>query len=219
MTDLETRFSAMGFLKNAVKVFRQTMAEGNLSTDVKSVKLTFGSNYIARSLEIKESISNGTWRGGASLEIDFDQKLLVEINDCIETHSGNSRILYSDEMQFLDVVGEGFRQEDLRKVYNKVQESWLSGVLMPEPLNPHDPNAVAVIVIYPERDPDNPSNQFNVVQAGYLKKEQAKKVSKKLIQYAKEDQYVPILCKLMGGTLDKPNLGLLARAKTSKLEF
>lgn len=219
MTVIDPRFPGVGFLKNAVKVFKETMAEDHLQTDVESIKLTFGGDYINRVLEIKESIAKGTWRGGASLEIDFDQTLLRDVNDCVETHTGNSRVLYSDDMQFLDVVGEGFRQEDLRKLYNKVQDSWLSGVLMPEPLNPHDPNAVSVLIIFPDIDMQERSRQFKVIQAGHLKREQAKKVSAKLIQLAKSDQYIPILCKLMGGTLDKPNLGLLARAKTSHIEF
>jgi hypothetical protein len=209
----------MGFFKNAVKVFKETMAEDNSRPDAENIKLTFGGNYITESLRIKEAISKGTWRGGGSIEVDFDQELLRDVNDCVETHSGNSRVLYSDDMQFLDVVGEGFRQEELRKLYNKVQDSWLSGVLMPEPLNPHDSNAVSVLVIVHDEDPENPSNQFRVIQAGHLKRDQAAKVFKKLMKFAMNDQYIPILCKLMGGTLDKPNLGLLARAKTSALEF
>jgi hypothetical protein len=216
---METRFERMGFFKNAVKVFKETMAEDNSRPDAENIKLTFGGNYIMESQRIKEAISKGTWRGGGSIEVDFDQELLREINDCVETHSGNSRVLYSDNMQFLDVVGEGFRQEELRKLYNKVQDSWLSGVLMPEPLNPHDSNAVSVLVIVHDEDPENPSNQFRVIQAGHLKRDQAAKVFKKLMKFAMNDQYIPILCKLMGGTLDKPNLGLLARAKTSALEF
>ena len=215
---MESRFRAMGFLKNAVKIFKQTMAEDPQAAP-KHIKLTFGLDYIQKIDEISMQVRSGSWRGGNTIEVDFDQSLLIDINNCIETHSGNSRVLYSDDMQFLDVVGEGFRQDDLRKLYNKVQEQWLSGVLMPEPLNPHDSNAVAVVVIYPDRNDKIPSQQFDVVQAGYLKKEQAQRVSKKLIQLANANQFIPVLCKLMGGTLDKPNLGLLARAKTSKIEF
>jgi hypothetical protein len=119
-------------------------------------------------------------------------------------------------MQFLDVVGESFHQEELRNLYNEVQDSWLSGFLMPEPLNPHDPNAVGVMIISP--DPNVP-NTFQVTQAGHLKKEQAKKVSKKIISLMENDAYIPILLKLSGGSLDKPSLGVIARAKTDKVKF
>jgi hypothetical protein len=89
---------------------------------------------------------------------------------------------------------------------------------MPEPLNPHDPNAVSVMIIHSTSDEDT-EGEFDVIQAGHLKKEQAKKVSKKLISLCENDAYIPILCKLSGGSLDKPNIGLIARAKTDEIKF
>jgi hypothetical protein len=209
----------MGFLKNVAKAIKETSASRSQKPDSQSIRLVFGLDYMEKAEEIGESIRRGTWRGGNSIEVDFDQDLLREIKDCVETHSGTARVLYSDDMQFLDVVGEGFRQEDLRKLYNEVQESWLSGVLMPEPLNPFDVNAVSVLVIQQVSNSMNLGNELNVIHAGHLKKEQASRVSPKLINLAKSNQYVPILCKLVGGTLDKPNLGLLARAKTNQVRF
>jgi hypothetical protein len=120
-------------------------------------------------------------------------------------------------MQFLDVVGESFHQDDLRSLYNQVQDSWLSGFLMPEPLNPHDSNAVSVMIISEASNSND--GKFQVIQAGHLKKDQAKKVASKLSSLCENDGYVPILCKLSGGSLDKPNIGLIARAKTSQVKF
>jgi hypothetical protein len=87
---------------------------------------------------------------------------------------------------------------------------------MPEPLNPHDPNAISVMIIVPDKDN---KDKFAVVQAGYLKKEQAKKVSKKIIRYVEQDAYIPIVLKLSGGSVDKPTLGVIARAKTDTVNF
>ena len=141
-----------------------------------------------------------------------------EIDGAVQSHQATARVMYSDDMQFLDVVGESFHQDELRSLYNQVQDAWLSGFLMPEPLNPHDPNAVSVMIITESTDQSD-SGRFEVIQAGHLKKEQAKKVSKKLISLCENDAYIPILCKLSGGSLDKPSLGLIARAKTDKIKF
>ncbi len=183
---------------------------------VKQVKIVFGQDYIQTCQQIKQSVQNGTWDGGSQISITFQDDILGEIDDCVQSHQGSGRVLYSDDMQFLDVVGESFHQEELRNLYNEVQDSWLSGFLMPEPLNPHDPNAVGVMIISP--DPNVP-NTFQVTQAGHLKKEQAKKVSKKIISLMENDAYIPILLKLSGGSLDKPSLGVIARAKTDKVKF
>jgi hypothetical protein len=209
----------MGILNKASNILRQKGKQESPKPSTENIKLVFGGDYMTKVLEIKAAIEAGTWRSGNSLEIDFDQELLNEINSCIETHSGSTRVLYSDEMQFLQVVGESYRQEELQTLYNKVEDSWLSGVLMPEPLNPHDSNAVSVLLILPEKGLKGSSFKYSVMQAGHLQRDQAQKVCKKLIQLAIADQYIPILCKLTGGTLDKPNLGLLARAKTSKVKF
>lgn len=208
----------MGFFKNAKDAVKQYQDSLNRPKPTQSAKIVFGADYISQCNSIKQAVINGTWRGGSELSIDFDDELLDEINYAVRSHDPTMRVLYSDEMQFLDVVGESFHQEELRELYNEVQDSWLAGFLMPEPLNPHDPNAVAVVIISESSDEDT-EGQFKVIQAGHLKKEQAKKVSKKLISLCENDAYIPILCKLTGGSLDKPNLGLLARAKTDEIKF
>jgi len=183
---------------------------------VQEVKIVFGQNYIETCQQIMQSVKSGTWNGGNQISISFQNELLEEIDNCVQSHQSSGRVLYSDDMQFLDVVGESFHQEELRALYNQVQDSWLSGFLMPEPLNPHDPNAISVMIIAPDEDSEH---KFGVIQAGHLKKEQAKKVSKKIINFAEQDAYIPILLKLSGGSLDKPSLGVIARAKTDKVKF
>lgn len=206
----------MGFFKDrkdAVKQYANSVGKPKQSQEV---KIMFGEDYIQQCQEIMEAVKNRTWNGGNQISIDFDDELLDEIDSCVASHSSSSRVLYSDDMQFLDVVGESFHQEELRTLYNQVKDSWLSGFLMPEPLNPHDPNAISVMIIAPDEENED---KFVVVQAGHLKKEQAKKVSKKIIGFVEEDAYIPVLLKLSGGSLDKPNLGVIARAKTDAVKF
>jgi hypothetical protein len=206
----------MGFFKNRIDAVKQYVNSGAKFEKQQEVKIRFDEGYIQRCQEIMKAVKNGTWNGGNQISIDFDDDLLEEIDDCVESHSDSIRVLYSDEMQFLDVVGESFRQEELRGLYNQVGDVWLSGFLMPEPLNPHDPNAVSVMIIAPDKDN---KDKFVVVQAGYLKKEQAKKVSKKIMRHVEQDEYIPILLTLVGGSPDKPNFGVVARAKTDAIKF
>jgi hypothetical protein len=206
----------MGFFKDRKDVVKQYASSVGKPKQSQEVKITFGGNYIQKCQEIMEAVKNRTWNGGNQISIDFDNELLDEIENCVVSHSSSDRVLYSDDMQFLDVVGESFHQEELRNLYNRMKDSWLSGFLMPEPLNPHDPNAISVMIIAPD---DENKNEYVVVQAGHLKKEQAKKVAKKIMGFVEQDAYIPVLLKLSGGSLDKPNLGVIARAKTDAVKF
>lgn len=208
----------MGFFKSAKDAVKQYQDSLNLPKQVQEIKIIFGENYISKCDEILQLVKTGKWKGGNQISISFDDNLLDEIDGAVQSHQATARVMYSDDMQFLDVVGESFHQDELRALYNHVQDSWLSGFLMPEPLNPHDSNAVSVMIITESTDKSD-AGKFEVIQAGHLKKEQAKKVSKKLISLCENDAYIPILCKLSGGSLDKPSLGLIARAKTNKIKF
>ena len=116
-----------------------------------------------------------------------------------------------DELTPLDVVGESFYQEDIAKLAKGQPGEkcgWFSGLLISEPRNEFDPNAVAVYLI------DASLPQVEVFQVGYLPKEVAAKVthaiSKKLLE---DGQVVPILARLTGGeVLGKPNYGVVANA-------
>jgi hypothetical protein len=208
----------MGFFKSAKDAVKQYQDSINQPKQAQEVKIIFGENYISKCNEIMQLVKTGKWKGGSQLSISFNDDLLDEIDGSVQSHQATARVMYADDMQFLDVVGESFHQDELKALYNQVQDSWLSGFLMPEPLNPHDSNAVSVMIITESTDKSD-AGKFEVIQAGHLKKEQAKKVSKKLISLCENDAYIPILCKLSGGSLDKPSLGLIARAKTDKIKF
>jgi len=208
----------MGFFKSAKDAVKQYQDSINQPKQAQEVKIIFGDNYISKCNEIMQLVKTGKWKGGNQLSISFNDDLLDEIDGSVQSHQATARVMYADDMQFLDVVGESFHQDELKALYNQVQDSWLSGFLMPEPLNPHDSNAVSVMIITESTDKSD-AGKFEVIQAGHLKKEQAKKVSKKLISLCENDAYIPILCKLSGGSLDKPSLGLIARAKTDKIKF
>lgn len=208
----------MGFFKSAKDAVKQYQDSISQPKQAQEVKIIFGENYISKCNEIMQLVKTGKWKGGSQLSISFNDDLLDEIDGSVQSHQATARVMYADDMQFLDVVGESFHQDELKALYNQVQDSWLSGFLMPEPLNPHDSNAVSVMIITESTDKSD-AGKFEVIQAGHLKKEQAKKVSKKLISLCENDAYIPILCKLSGGSLDKPSLGLIARAKTDKIKF
>jgi len=199
--------------KDAVKQYAESLSKPKKS---EVVQITFGAGYIDACNQILDAVKQGKWSGGNQMTISFDDSLLAEIDGAVSGHYATGRVLYSDDMQFLDVVGESFHQEELRELYNQVQDGWLSGFLMPEPLNPHDPNAISVMIIC---DAPEGEEGLRVIQSGHLKKEQAKKVAKKIINFVEQDAYIPVLLKLSGGSLDKPNLGVIARAKTDKVKF
>lgn len=200
--------------KSALNQVQKSFSSGSTATEVQVV---FGQNYISKCNHIIEEVKAGRWRGGTSLSITFDNSLVAEIEACISEHRSSDRVLYTDDSQFLDVVGESFIQEQLRNLHSSVGENWIAGFLMPQPLNPHDPNAIAVIAISPNTDP-NSGEKFAVTQVGYLSKDQAKKFNKKVTNFCEQDAYIPVVCKLAGGTVDRPNYGLIARAKTNKIK-
>jgi hypothetical protein len=149
-----------------------------------------------------------------SVEINFPTPLLNEIEEAISSHQATLQVAYTDEMQFLDVVGESFYRTNLRELQQKHRDSWLSGFLMPEPLNPHDSNAVTLLVITTDEE-----GEPAAVQVGYLAREQAKKTQAKIIKHLDNGLVIPVLLKLTGGEDGKESIGVLARAKHSKIKF
>jgi len=198
--------------------------ERNKRQEVVQFNIIVGENYIQSCTEIMQLIQNGSWKGDTELSISFQDELLEDIDDCIESHHSSDRVLYSEEMQVLDIVGESFRSKELKNLFDRVEDNWLSGFLLPEPLNPHDPNAVGLMIISPTIDNPNKATiavlgGFEVIHGGYLKREQAEKVSRKIINLMENDLYIPVLLKLLGGSPDKPNIGIRARAKTEAVTF
>lgn len=115
----------------------------------KFVKVIYGSEYMS-------GLNRAKTEGATGVSIAFPDELLGEIEKSIRSHSGSMSVLYDEEMQFLDVVGESFHQDSISEIYSRFAKNedgtiseWFSGFLLPEPLNPHDSNAVAVFLISP----------------------------------------------------------------------
>ena len=156
------------------------------------------------------------------VSVSFDDDLLQEIWNSITGHSASNRILYDEEQQPINNVGESFRQkqiEDFCEGVSGEELGWLAGFLMPDLANPHDKTAVAVYVIRPANNAADDQAKFKLVQGGYMDRESAKKVHKKVLNLMGKDQYIPLLIRVQGGTQDKPNYGVFVYAKTKAIKF
>jgi hypothetical protein len=171
------------------------------------MQATFGASYMNDLAHIAKGL-----KGPAVLQVEYPDGLIKEIDDAIQSHSPSENVLYDDEMQFIDVVGESFRQEALRELMDKVGQSWLAGFLMPEPLNPHDPKAVSVVAI-------SIAENYETTVVGYLGADVAKRVQPKVVKYLNGGAVIPILLHLVGGENGKPSIGVVARAKTKNIKF
>ena len=198
----------MGFLDKAKKLAATAMAT-TAQTEGRDITLIFGPSLMAGYKDIVEN--KGKIK---SVEVHFPPTLMGEISDAINSHQPSTHVAYTDDMQFLDVVGESFYKESLKELHEEHGDGWLHGFLMPEPLNPHDANAVSVLVITDDED-----GKLGAVQVGYLGKEQAKKTQSKIIKHLENGLVIPVLLKLTGGETGKENLGVMARAKHSKITF
>ena len=198
----------MGFLDKA-KQLAATAKAASAQSEGRDVTLVFGPNLMAGYKDIVEN--KGKIR---SVEVHFPPALMGEISDAINSHQPSAHVAYTDDMQFLDVVGESFYSENLKELHEEHGDGWMYGFLMPEPLNPHDTNAVSVLVIADDED-----GKLGAVQVGYLGREQAKKTQSKIIKHLENGLIIPVLLKLTGGEIGKENLGVMARAKHSKIKF
>ena len=156
------------------------------------------------------------------VQISFPGDLCKEIWDSIEGHSPTTRILYDDEQQPINNVGESFRQAQIEELCGgKSAEDlgWLAGFLMPEMANPYDKTAVAIYVIGPTEEGIDSETPFKILHGGYMEKESAKKVHKKILNLMGKSQFIPLLIRVVGGTSDKPSYGVFAYAKTKAITF
>ena len=199
---------SMGFLDKA-KQLAATAKAATAQSEGRDVTLVFGPNLMAGYKDIVEN--KGKIR---SVEVHFPPALMGEISDAINSHQPSAHVAYTDDMQFLDVVGESFYSENLKELHEEHGDGWMYGFLMPEPLNPHDTNAVSVLVIADDED-----GKLGAIQVGYLGREQAKKTQSKIIKHLENGLIIPVLLKLTGGETGKENLGVMARAKHSKIKF
>jgi len=156
------------------------------------------------------------------VKVSFDGDLLKEIWDSIEGHSPTDRILYDEEQQPINNVGESFRQSEIEAFCaNQSAEDlgWLAGFLVPEMANPYDKTAVAIYAICPIEQGTDSEIPFKILHGGYMDKESAKKVHKKILNLMGKGQFIPLLTRVVGGTSEKPNYGLVAYAKTKAITF
>jgi hypothetical protein len=155
-------------------------------------------------------------------KVTFDESLLMEIWSSIENHEPTSRVPYDEEQQPINNVGESYRQEQISLFCEGrpgEEMDWLAGFLLPEMANAYDKNAVAIYVIKPVASKDELANSFSILHGGYMDKESAKKVHKKILNLMGKNQFIPLLIRIQGGSQDKPNYGVFAYAKTKVLKF
>ena len=156
------------------------------------------------------------------VKISFDEELLKDIWNSIDGHNPTERILYDDQQQPINNVGESFRQAEIEQFCGDVSADelgWLAGFLMPEMANPYDKTAVAIYVIKPTKEGVESEVPFQILHGGYMDKESAKKVHKKILNLMGKNQFIPLLTRVVGGTSEKPNYGLVAYAKTKAIKF
>jgi hypothetical protein len=119
----------------------------------------------------------------------------------------------SDEYQEIEVVGESFYTEDIRTLVSKVKDYenvWFSGLLVPEPDNKYDRFAIAVYII------DTTSKPLRCVKVGHIAKDEARQIQPRLMKLlAEKKKIVPLLTRIKGGSGQKENFGVFARAYTS----
>jgi hypothetical protein len=185
----------------------------------REVIIQFDANWYDswQALEIEESSNPSST--GISVSVSFEDDLLEEICASIENHEASDRILYDEEQQPINNVGESYRQESIAKFCAGTTAEdldWMSGFLLPEMANPHDKTAVAIYVI--KRLPSG-EDKFELLHGGYMDKESAKKVHKKILNLMGKNQFIPLLTRIVGGTTEKPNFGVFAYAKTKAIKF
>jgi hypothetical protein len=156
-----------------------------------------------------------------SIRLSIPDELCDEICLSLEKHLASARILYSESKIPINNVGESFRQTELAQFCDDragEDMDWVYGFLMPEILNPHDKTAVAIYALKKSTKVE-PSEKFDVVHAGYLERETAKKVHKKILSYLGKDQYIPLLIRMTGGTKEKPNYGAFPYVMSDAIKF
>lgn len=189
---------------------------------------------------LTELISSGGGSGRFSVNVVFDDEILAEIDNAIENHEGSERVPYSDTKAPINNVGESFRQEEIKEFCDGKggdEMPWLSGFLLPEMANEYDKNAVAVYVIKNknaaklndrivsapvlsvDKDLNVDDSPFELLHAGYMDKDSAKKYHKKILSLLGKNQFVPLLIRISGGTVEKPNYGVFPYAMTDKIKF
>ena len=98
-----------------------------------SVTIPFDSNWFDswESLRIKQEQN----RSPIEVSVSFNDELLEQIWDSITNHTSTDRILYDEEQQPINNVGESYRQKQIEDFCDGIggeELGWLAGFLMPE---------------------------------------------------------------------------------------
>lgn len=162
--------------------------------------------------DIKKGVSEGL-QARKSIEpevltVEINQSTFKKIIQVIEQRAVVSGVVPRMESAIkLDVVGESFYQDDLQKLAKSQPGSaagWFAGLLIAEPRNEYDPNAVAVYLL------DQTDSEIDACQVGYLPKDSAKQFSLAIMQRLQtQGEVVPVLAGLNGGEgPDRPAYGV-----------
>jgi hypothetical protein len=147
------------------------------------------------------------------VQIEIDSKLFEKVNSVMEMKGNVSdrRVPYdAEQKQSIDIVGESQFQEALARYKSSANDAWANGVLIPEPDNRFDPNAILLYLI---------NNEFWIDPVGYLPKEVAQKVVRPISNLLAQGQILPVKCKLVNASGTMPNIGVKAWVKSSAVTF
>ena len=148
----------------------------------------------------------------ARVEIELNAKLFKKVSLVMENWKfgeSDKRIPFDpDQKQAIEIVGESNFQDTLKK-YMSV-DVWANGVLIPEPDNKFDPNAVLLYLI---------NDEYWIDPVGYLPKGVAQKVNRPISNLLVQGQILPVRCRLAGGTDEFPNIGVKAWVKSPAVKF
>jgi hypothetical protein len=151
----------------------------------------------------------------ARVEIELNAKLFKKVNAVIEHYKfgeSDKRVPFDpDQKQSVEIVGESYFQDTLQKYKGgKAADVWVNGVLLPEPDNKFDPNAILLYLI---------NNESWIDPVGYLPKEVAQKVNRPMSNLLAQGQILPVKCKLVDASGTMPNIGVKAWVKSPAVKF
>lgn len=149
---------------------------------------------------------------GRNEKIDLGPKLFASIIKVLEDPTGMTKhpnIAFGGKnaTQKINIVGESFYQEAI----SQFREMRAYGFLVPDQNNEFDKNAVALYLI---------NQDLMIHRVGHLPRDLAAKVSQLIANLlASNNQIIPVIAKIEGGTRDKPLMGVFAVAKTNAIAF
>jgi hypothetical protein len=157
-------------------------------------------------------------KNSGNFEIELTAELFEQVNAVMGMRGrlgefvSDERIPYNpDAKQSIDIVGESNFQDNLKK-FKKGNSSdvWENGVLIPEPNNVNDPNVILLYLI---------NNEYWIDPVGYVPRDLAAKLNRPLSNLMVAGKILPVLCKLVGGSPEFPNIGVKAWVKSDAINI